>query len=268
MESQLDQLVQAVLGSPKYQYLSPELVYRIGKQEIIKRASIKEAIKATKNKLHQIGGAYLEKPPDYAKWLSELRAIPAGDTLEINASCRRILSWHASTRERLPILEDFYNELFAHLPPIKTILDIACGFNPLALPWMPLPPDAQYLAWDIYADMVAFVNGFFDLVGQAGTAEVHDVLALTSTPRVDLALVLKTIPCLEQVDKSAGNQLLTAIQARYLLVSFPVQSLGGRSKGMPGHYETSFVRMMSGQPWGVKRFKFASELVFLIDKGL
>lgn len=268
MDSQLDQLVQAVSGSPKYQYLSPELVYRIGRQEIIKRANIKEAIKATKNKLHQIGGAYLEKTPDYTKWLSELQAIPTGNTQEIKATCRRILSWHASTRERLPILEDFYKELFAHLPPVKTILDIACGFNPLALPWMPLPPDAQYLAWDIYADMVAFVNDFFHLVGQAGKAEVHDVLALTSTPCVDLALVLKTIPCLEQVDKSAGNQLLTAIQARYLLVSFPVQSLGGRSKGMPEHYETSFARMISGQPWGVQRIKFASELVFLIDKGL
>ena len=267
MDTQLEQLVQTVLDSPKYQFISPELVTRIGSQEMIKRASLKEAVKATKNKLHQIGGAYLEKPPDYAKWISELGAIPGSDAQEMKIACRRILGWHASTRERMPILDNFYSEIFSRLPPVKTILDIACGFNPLSLPWMPITSDTQYLAWDIYADMIEFVNDFFRLTGQAGRAEVHDVLALDATPRVDLALVLKTIPCLEQVDKSAGSQLLAAIQARYLLLSFPVRSLGGRSKGMPEHYETSFKRLAAGQPWQVQRIEFASELVFLVDKG-
>ena len=263
----VEQVIQTVLSSPKYQHISPELVARIGSQEMLKRANLKEAVKAAKNKLHQVGGAYLDKPPDYAKWTAELHAIPKGDTAALQAACRRMMGWHASTRERLPALDGFYAEIFSHMPPVKSILDLACGFNPLALPWMSLAPDTQYFAWDIYADMIAFINDFFHLYGQAGQAEVRDVLALEATPRVDLALVLKTIPCLEQVDKSAGSRLLAAIQARYLLVSFPVRSLGGRSKGMPEHYAASFERLAAGQAWQVQRIEFAGELVFLVDKG-
>ena len=35
---------------------------------------MKDAIKATKNKLHQVGGAYLDRTPDYQRWLDELSA--------------------------------------------------------------------------------------------------------------------------------------------------------------------------------------------------
>jgi len=33
--------------------------------------------------------------------------------------------------------------------------------NPLALPWMPLEPNAVYYACDIYGDMVSFLSLFF-----------------------------------------------------------------------------------------------------------
>jgi 16S rRNA (guanine(1405)-N(7))-methyltransferase len=234
----------------------------------MKWTNLKEAIKATKNKLHQISGAYLEKVPTYSRWLQNLQDIDLLTNKQaLKASCLQILASHASTRERLPILDNFYSELFSHLPPVKKILDIACGFNPLTIPWMPLEQDAIYWAWDIYADMIAFINSFFGLIRQPGQAEVRDVLALTTTPKVDLALILKTIPCLGQVDKSIGVQFLSVVQARYLFVSFPVSSLGGREKGMIAHYEAEFDRMVSGQTWQVKRIQFATELVFLVDKG-
>ena len=57
---QLDQLVNAVLASRKYKSISQDLIKNLGSQELAKHHPLKEAIKATKNKLHQIGGAYLE----------------------------------------------------------------------------------------------------------------------------------------------------------------------------------------------------------------
>jgi 16S rRNA (guanine(1405)-N(7))-methyltransferase len=82
----------------------------------------------------------------------------------------------------------------------------------------------------------------------------------------DLALVLKTIPCLEQVDKTAGQQILENLPARYLLVSFPGRSLGGRAKGMIENYEAHFRNLIKGKDWKLQRFEFQSELAFLIDK--
>src|SRR5690242_17780335 len=122
----IDTLVEMVLASPKYRDISPPLVRNIGIQELSKRRTFKEALKATKNKLHQIGGAYLEGA-DYTRWLHELRAC-TDDKNKLKRVCRNIMNHHASTRERLSILDQFYTTLFTDLTPISSIIDVACGF--------------------------------------------------------------------------------------------------------------------------------------------
>ena len=83
---------------------------------------------------------------------------------------------------------------------------------------------------------------------------------------MDIAFLFKTIPCLEQVDKTIGPRLLAAIQAPVLLVSFPAQSLGGGQKGMIAHYESHFRELIAPYAWSVERFPFATELVFRVVK--
>jgi 16S rRNA (guanine(1405)-N(7))-methyltransferase len=239
-------------------------VRNIGTQELSKRRTLKEALKATKNKLHQMGGAYLEGV-DYARWLHELRAC-ADDKNELQRVCQSIMTHHASTRERLPILDQFYTTLLTDLAPISSILDLACGLHPLALPWMPLAEPVTYYAYDIYQQMMDFLQEWFTLIGIQGHAQMCDILQACPTHPVDVAFVLKTIPCLEQLDKHAGQHLLQAINARYLIVSFPVHSLGGKKKGMVAHYETHFRALLGDTPWAVKRVEFATELVFVVTK--
>jgi 16S rRNA (guanine(1405)-N(7))-methyltransferase len=173
---------------------------------------------------------------------------------------------HASTRERLPILDQFYATVLAGLPPPRTVLDLACGLNPLSIPWMPLAENAEYYAVDIYEDMIGFLGDFMALVGCEGYPRTGDVLQGSLEQRVDLALLLKAIPCLEQVDGAAGLRLLDVIHADHLLVSFPVRALGGGQKGMAGNYEAHFRDLIAGRPWTVRRFEFATELAFLVSK--
>jgi 16S rRNA (guanine(1405)-N(7))-methyltransferase len=176
------------------------------------------------------------------------------------------MGYHASTRERLPILEQFYAQTLADLPPARTVLDLACGLNPLALSWMPLAEGAEYDAYDVYEDMTAFLNGFLALVRVRGHAEARDVLTRCPTEHVDLALLLKALPCLEQLDAGASLRLLETVNAGHLLVSFPARSLGGKQKGMVQHYEARFRQLVADKPWEVKRFEFATEIAFLITK--
>ncbi|MCA9969864.1 MAG: hypothetical protein KC425_06595, partial [Anaerolineales bacterium] len=146
--TELDELVTAVLASSKYRDLAPELVRRIGARELAARRSFKEAVKATKNKLHQVGGAYFETRIDYGRAAARLRQA-AGDEAAWRAACRELMRLHASTRERLPILDGFYGALLADVPPARSVLDIACGLNPLTWPWLPAAPGAVYQACDI-----------------------------------------------------------------------------------------------------------------------
>lgn len=265
MDDPLGKLIDAVIESPKYEHIYRGLIERIGRDELAKGRKLKEAVKATKNKLHQVGGAYLGGQIPYDRYLARLgecRDDPEG----FESLCLDILQSHASSRERLPILNKFYTTIFASLPPFSSVLDVACGLNPLMIPWMNLAANTSYFACDIYGDMIEFVQGVMDLLPIVGVAETCDVIARPPSDEVDLALVLKTIPCLEQVDKQAGERLLSGLNAKYILVSFPARSLGGREKGMLATYEARMLALMEGKNWSMEKFEFETELAFLIHK--
>jgi 16S rRNA (guanine(1405)-N(7))-methyltransferase len=61
-------------------------------------------------------------------------------------------------------------------------------------------------------------------------------------------------------------RLLDGLNARYLAVSFPAKSLGGRGKGMVENYSARFDELIAGRGWGVLgKLEFSSELVFVVD---
>jgi len=263
----LDALLTAVAASPKYHSVCPDLVRRIGAREWAPRAELKQAIKATKNKLHQVGAAYFPGAAAYARWEAELsQTLQSADPGSLRRVCAGIMGQHASTRERLPLLDTLFAIVLRDIAPLRSVLDVACGFNPLAIPWMPLAEGATYYAWDIYSDLMRFLQSFMDRIGVRGVAEARDVLAVESTPPVQVAYLLKAIPCLEQIEKEAGLRLLDAIQAEHLLVSFPVYSLGGRDKRMMVTYDGHFRELVSGKGWTVQRFVYDTELLFLVSK--
>jgi 16S rRNA (guanine(1405)-N(7))-methyltransferase len=175
------------------------------------------------------------------------------------------MSLHASTNERLPILDDFYGQILADVLPIRSVVDLACGLNPLAIPWMPLAEDASYTAYDIYGDMIDFVDEFMARIGVNGRAHLRDIITQPPTVEADLVLLLKSVPCLEQVEKTAVSRLLDHIQARHLLISFPARTLGGHNKGMVATYEARFEELVDGRNWSFQRFQFDTELAFLVD---
>lgn len=265
MTTPLQAIVEAVQSSRKYQAIDPGLVTAVAEVELGKGRSHKEAVKATKNQLHQSAAVYQSGRMAYDRWLGELQSAWPDERAR-KPLLRQVMSSHSSTNERLPILDDFYQRIFSLLPPIHSVLDIACGLNPLALPWMPLDSDASYLAVDIFTDQVTFLNDFFPLAGVAGRAETRNVLTDCPTEPVDLALILKTIPCLEQMEKDAGRRLLEQVQARHLVISFPSRSLGGREKGMTSTYSTRFAELTGGWDSKVTRLDFSNELVFVVER--
>jgi 16S rRNA (guanine(1405)-N(7))-methyltransferase len=261
----LDRLVESVLAAPKYQSIARELVRNLGAQELAKGRNLKEATKATKNRLHQVAGAYQAGKGEGAAWLERLRDAVLAEE-DVRPLCVDMMQRHSSTRERLSILDSFYASLLADLPAPGALLDLACGLNPLALPWMKLPKETAYYACDIYHDQANLLNGWFGLVGQPGAAFVHDLLGGAPPVQVDVALLLKVLPVLEQATRGAARQLLDSIDAPVLIVSYPVHSLGGRGRGMPATYAGQFAALTEGQGWQIERFDFATELVYRIRR--
>jgi 16S rRNA (guanine(1405)-N(7))-methyltransferase len=261
--SNLDEIVSAVAAARKYRSVCKDTVYRIAERELANYQNLKAATKATKRRLHQVYGAF-EQDWDYDTAYQQLEgAYRQGTAPGIEAACRRVMELHSSTRERLPILDQFYPTIFRITGRPSSILDVGCGLNPLALPWMDLPAGARYTALDIDADRVQFLNRYLSLAGAEPLARCQDVLSHPPTDRADVALLLKMSPTLERQETGATLRLIEQLDAHHIVVSYAVKSLGGREKGMLKSYEQHFRQVLGDRDWSIEKLVFDTELVLV-----
>ncbi len=263
----IQQLVDKVSKSKKYQAIDLGLVKHLVKKAVAKGLREKDVIKDVKSKLHQVGGAYLQHHQDYDTEIGELSQQPADlKSEELKQFCLDTMQMHTSTNERLTIVKDFFEVCLASIAPLTKILDLACGLNPLALPWMPTAQNFTYDCCDIYQDMMAFIQMFFNHCLVSGQAHLCNLVSDMPDEEFQIAFLLKAIPCLEQIEKEITIRLLEKINSAHILVSFPVHSLSGQNKGMPDFYRDNFYQFLKNKPWDIQEFLFSTELAFLISK--
>lgn len=252
-----------VVSSSKWRHMSRDFVTRLCGQEAAEGRSDKDIVKRVKRKLHQVGGAYFRGAPRYARWLDDLREAQAGQG-RLNV-IENILERHTSQHERMVRLTDYYAALFDGVGHVDRVLDLACGFNPLARPWMPIAP-SRYLATDVYSDLVAFLAEAGTLTGFPVEAFIHDLTTGPPDAAADVALLLKAVPCLDQIDPGTSARLLAALRAPTVLVTFPVRSLGGREKGMRSQYSDRLHDIVGPLNYAVAPLELPSELGFKLSR--
>jgi 16S rRNA (guanine(1405)-N(7))-methyltransferase len=255
-----------ILASPKYQWLCPSTVRRVVCWGMTRWSRPADVEKHAKRKLHQVYGAYLGQwREDKAQLLAD-ELGRAEDSQQCRSTCQKILSLHASTRERLPILDAFYHQLLDGVAPGARILDIGCGLNPFSMPWMQRIPDIQYVGWEIDRRIVSLVNTASDMLGWPVRAELRDILVAPPTAPFDMIWLLKMLPCLLQQDPNCHETLLQQLPAQTLVFSFPVRSLGGRCKKMRSNYADIMEKLLAGHGRTVVRTDYADELTFVVTK--
>jgi len=262
-----DSILKMVLEKPIYQSIHIGFIKRIIEQEMQRRKSSKEVLKAVLSRLHQLTSGYLVKKTNYDNWVEELDGLPHDlNTSRLRSFCTQKMAEHASTRERIPILEDFYQQALSSLAPIQSMLDVGCGLNPLAIPWMPVNRHVKYIGVDIFGKMINFLNHFIKHIAIQGEVICGDILKLDTLKPAQLVLALKMLPILEKVEKGVSQAWLDSLPAEHVLVSYPIASLSGRSKGMRQNYANQFAQLIQGKKWEIQIFDFPSELAFLIQK--
>lgn len=246
--------------------LPEETLRALLEQELPHYRSRKDAVKAVRKKLHNIIAPYLGDP-DYPAATAALNAaFTSADPADIRAVCANILNAHASTRERMPIVEDFYRQIFAFTGTPRTILDLACGLNPFAFPWMGLPCSVEYHAYDLHRPRIELINHYFHLQGLAPLAESGDILVHPPQIRADVAFFFKEAHRFEQRQHGCNRTFWQALNVHYLLVSLPTQSLTGRYELIERQRRLVYTTLQ-GLPWQVTELQFETEIVFCIDKG-
>ena len=250
----------------KYRHLCEDTLCRIAHWAAVRHPSARMALKAAKRKLHQVYGAYIDRI-DFSRIEAVADGPPCPPTsVRIQRACVEILRGHASTAERLPIIDEFYPHLFREIGQPGSLLDIACGLNPFALPWMGLSPRTRYVACDIDGRLVSLIRSFLTRVGQTQDVACRDVLVSSADQTADVAFLFKTVPCLEQQEKGAGVALLRRVRADVVVVSFPTHSLGGREKGMAQQYEGTMARIVDELKLPVRKMTYPGEIFYILEK--
>jgi len=260
-----DTVTAGLRESRKYSHVCPDALARVAEWALARHPTPKAALKAAKRKLHQVYGAYLGQPD-----LRRLEGVVAGlgpdaDPAQVEPACREALAAHASTAERLPIIERLYADLWSVTGVPQAVADLACGLNPFALPWMGLPADATYHPCDLDEQLMGLVNAFLVRIGRPAVATCRDILVSPPREPAEVALLLKTAPCLEQQEPGATLRLLRQLPARWMVVSFPAQTLGGRQKGMREHYG-QFIEAVAGQlAVPMRALSYPTEMVYVLE---
>jgi 16S rRNA (guanine(1405)-N(7))-methyltransferase len=266
MNTLIEEIVSTVSLSKKYRTICADTIRRIAEHELTERETLKAATKATKRRLHQVYGAFQHNFDRDAAYRRLEAAYKTDSDAEIRAACRDVLGLHGSTRERLAILDEFYPAIMSITNHPASILDLGCGLNPLAIPWMELTAGARYVALDIDIARVDFLNRYLALAGLEPLARCQDLLVHPPQEAADLALLLKMSPTLERQEEGATLRLIRLLRTPFVVISFAVKSLGGREKGMVEHYQRQFTAWIEGQAWSVEKLVFESELIFVVGK--
>jgi len=298
-----------MITGAKYNMLYPPLMERIYKEETHKGG--RDAVKATKTRLHQMFGAYVQGNA-HKKAAALLQELEAGG--DAQAISRGIMGLHASTKERLPHLGDFLAFICKQVGKVETVLDLGGGFNPFSVPFwqecfyetssemvgrlddcenalesgsalsqisklMGESEDthvghsctrsiAAYYAYDIDVRTRDLLNRFFAYLNLPQTAACADLAVETPTEKVDLALMCKLVPVLEAQLPGRGFELARETNAKFLAITYPLKSLGGREKGMGKNYAAQFENACASGLLGdyklIANAEVGSELVYLL----
>lgn len=261
-----DAMVAGIRDSKKYREagISETTIRDVLAIELQHHKKPKDALKATRKKLHEIIAPYLGDP-DYDRAKSDLSQLyAAGDADAIQAELFNLMQIHHSTEERIGLLNTFYDQIWAVTGVPDTVLDVACALNPLSFGWM-RNPAMRFLAYDIHQQRVDFLNHFFAVANIDGLAKNQDILIDHPTESGDVALLLKETARMEKRQRGIVTPLLDALQTPYIVLSLPAHSRTGR-RDLKDDYRGLFERIMDGRPWDVTEIAFHNELVFVIQK--
>jgi 16S rRNA (guanine(1405)-N(7))-methyltransferase len=221
-----DEVTTRVLAAGKYRGLDQGIVRRIAAEAAERFSDRTLAVKYAKRKLHQAFGAF--RHGSAARAVHTVVAEVGSGRADLTAAAADAMRAHASSAERIEWLTPLYRQVAEWCGTPSSVADLACGLNPLAIPWMRLAPGAAYWACEIDADLVAALAGLNEIMPARLTGQACDLVAAPPPVRADVGLLLKTVTTIEQQRPGAAAGVLAALDCRHVIVSLPRRSLSGR----------------------------------------
>lgn len=228
------------------------------KNKTTKNPIIKTAIKDIRNEIGQLYGCYLT-----SKYQKRYRFLEENKIEELLLS-------HKSSRERYNFYNEFYNIILNWHKP-KSIVDIACGFNPFSYPILEKKhKKIKYLTIDLDNDDTNLINNFFEKNKLNGKAKTYDITDKKFLQDKDLknyetAFLLKTLDSVERTNKNLSKEILEDLPQKKIVVTFPSQSLVSK-KNVKNNARKWFIKFLDEKKWNYIKTSIENEDIYLITK--
>ena len=265
-EEDITRMSERVLASRKYSAmdLPRETIEDLIRQEMAAGKHPGEVEKSMREKLHQIIAPYLGDP-DYELEEKRLAEAAAQGEDAVKDWCLRILSVHTSSKERIPYMAEFYSAIFERIGKPEAILDVACAFNPFAFPWMGLPKETSYHAYDLHTPRVHLLNSFFKVYGLKPLAETRDILLNPPDVPADAAFFFKEAHRFESRKKGCNRNFWISLPVNTIVVTLPAENLTGQHQ-MRERQRSLIEKNIDGLDWSVEETEIGNEMIFIIHK--
>lgn len=249
-----NELFEKLSTNKKYRDVCPDTIRRVIAECEGRYKKAKDMDKAVREKLHGITSAFMNEQ-EYKK-AQALAGEFSPENLESLLSC------HASTRERLPLaaMDALYTRIFEVTGEPEALLDLACGINPVY--FLSKYPLMQVTGADISGQSV-------NIITRCGGRALHNDLLCTDlipAERYDVALLFKILPLLDRQRDGAAMDVLNTVSAKFIVVSFPTRTLGGRNVGMEKNYSEWMESHLPENRTVAARFTTENELYYVLKE--
>lgn len=207
----------------------------------------KIVIKGVRAELRRYTGQYASKSN-----IKKRKELIKSDDVE------SILYHHSSTRERIadyPLIV----KIIAVLNP-KSILDLGCGINPIAI----AKKGITYHAYDINDKDLEIVREFFKKHNIEGDIHHKDIRHESVFPKVDLCIIFKVLDILGDKKYEITKNLLEKVQTKRFLISFATRTLTGKKMSSPYRRWFETILKQLGYDYDIERTN--QELFYIIRK--
>jgi len=162
----------------------------------------------------------------------------------------------------------YYNALIRAINNLKpkSILDLGSGLNPIAIINKIKNKNLTYFAYDIKEDELQLINAFFRKNKIKGRTILTDIRKITTFPKTDLCLILKTLDIIETKGHTHATKIMRNLQSPNIIVSFSTRTLSGRPMRSPRRQW--FESLLESLKYKYKVINSSNEVFYFIEKQL
>lgn len=204
-------------------------------------------VKGVRSELRRYTGQYASKSN-----------IKNRENLLEEGNIKELLKQHSSTRERI---EDYnlIRKIISVINP-KSILDLGCGINPIAL----AQTGIFYHCYDINENDLKIVKNFFEVNKIKGDIHHKDIRHESTFPKVELCIIFKVLDILGDKKYEITKHLLEKVDTKRFLISFATRTLTGKKMNSPYRRWFETILKQLNYEYDVERTN--QELFYIIRK--